>query len=99
MNGDVSYPRWGSGQGVWPWFPDAAHLSAMSWPDSPWGNTTYPTGSGTTRMQIGWTCSGCGACWNPRMLRCEDCGPKAGSEPDDCQPAREGGMCSCEEGG
>ena len=76
---------------------DHAVFPPGTWPDGSWLDARYPSRP-KPRPVTGWTCPGCGSGYAPQVTRCMECGPQAKTETD-CKPPREGGMCSCDEGG
>ncbi len=88
----------------WSEFDRAEHRASWptSFPDSPWAEAVWPSTNYPSRPKprpvTGWTCAACGSGFAPQVTRCTECGPQAKTETD-CKPPREGGMCSCDEGG
>ena len=70
-------------------------------------NPALRSPSGVLYQMGGWTCPGCGRCYNPAVAQCGHCPAEvvttvtdANTEPvsDLCHPSQEGGLCSCDEG-
>jgi hypothetical protein len=100
-----------SGDRPWPQppWPGAVWSDALGWVPGPvtyaatWFGGEYPGGRGKVTPVSGWQCPGCSRCFSPTVRECSHCGPtlrdRIASAGNACHPPREGGTCSCEEGG
>ena len=94
-------------RGFLPPWPGAVWSDCLGWTGpvtlpgfaETWYGGEYPTARGESRPILGWQCSGCGRGYAPRVGECSHCGPvmETATSTNSCQPAREGGMCGCEE--